>query len=54
MAGPVVWAMYHDLRHQYASVQIARWVPVTLVVAQLAHSPNSMRLDVYSHVLTDG
>ena len=41
----------HDLRHRYASVQIARGVPVTNVAAQLGHSRNSMTLDVYSHVL---
>jgi integrase len=43
----------HDLRHRYASVQIARGVPVTLVAAQLGHSKNSMTLDVYSHVVVD-
>jgi integrase len=41
----------HDLRHRYASVQIARGVPVTAVAAQLGHSRNSMTLDTYSHVL---
>lgn len=41
----------HDLRHRYASVQIARGVPVTTVAAQLGHSKNSLTLDVYSHVL---
>jgi integrase len=43
----------HDLRHRYASVQIMRGVPVTLVAAQLGHSKNSMTLDTYSHVLVD-
>jgi integrase len=41
----------HDLRHRYASVQIARGVPVTSVAAQLGHSRNSLTLDTYSHVL---
>src|SRR5262249_62430384 len=41
----------HDLRHRYASVQIARGVPVTQVAAQLGHSKKSLTLDVYSHVL---
>jgi len=41
----------HDLRHRYASVQIARGIPVTLLAAQLGHSRNSMTLDTYSHVL---
>ncbi len=44
----------HDLRHRYASVQIARGVPVTTVAAQLGHSRNSMTLDTYGHVLIDG
>jgi integrase len=41
----------HDLRHRYASVQIARGVPVTNLAAQLGHAKNSMTLDTYSHVL---
>jgi integrase len=41
----------HDLRHRYASVQIARGVPVTQVAAQLGHLRKSLTLDVYSHVL---
>jgi integrase len=44
----------HDLRHRYASVQIARGVPVTIVAAQLGHSRKSLTLDTYSHVLLDG
>jgi integrase len=41
----------HDLRHRYASVQIARGVPVTMLAAQLGHSRMSLTLDTYSHVL---
>jgi integrase len=41
----------HDLRHRYASVQIANGVPVTAVAAQLGHSRKSLTLDVYSHVV---
>ena len=41
----------HDLRHRYASVQIARGVPVTNLAAQLGHAKNSITLDTYSHVL---
>jgi integrase len=41
----------HDLRHRYASVQIARGVPVTNLAAQLGHARNSITLDTYSHVL---
>jgi integrase len=41
----------HDLRHRFASVQIARGVPVTDLAAHLGHTKKSMTLDVYSHVL---
>ena len=41
----------HDLRHRYASVQVARGVPVTNLAAQLGHTKNSITLDTYSHVL---
>jgi integrase len=41
----------HDLRHRYASVQVARGVPVTNLAAQLGHTRKSMTLDTYSHVL---
>ena len=41
----------HDLRHRYASVQVGRGIPVTLVAAQLGHSRKSLTLDTYSHVL---
>jgi integrase len=44
----------HDLRHRYASVQIARGVPVTQVAAQLGHSLKSLMLDTYAHVILDG
>jgi integrase len=44
----------HDLRHRYASVQIARGVPVTNLAAQLGHTRRSMTLDTYSHVLPSG
>ena len=43
----------HDLRHRYASIQIARGVPVTNLAAQLGHSRKSLTLDTYSHVLLD-
>ena len=43
----------HDLRHRYASVQIARGVPLPNVAAQFGHSRKSLTLDTYSHVLID-
>jgi len=43
----------HDLRHRYASVQVARGVPVTNLAAQLGHTRKSLTLDVCSHVLLE-
>ncbi len=51
-AAAIVHRHPHDLRHRYASVQIGRGVPVTLVAAQLGHTRKSLPLDTYSHVLT--
>jgi integrase len=50
-AGGIAHYHPHDLRHRYASVQIARGVPVTNLAAQLGHAKNSITLDTYSHVL---
>jgi integrase len=52
-AAGIVHRHPHDLRHRYASVQIGRGVPVTMVSAQLGHSRKSLTLDTYSGVLTD-
>jgi integrase len=52
-AAGIVHRHPHDLRHRYASVQIGRGVPVTLVAAQLGHSRKSLTLDTYSHVMVD-
>lgn len=41
----------HDLRHRYASVMVARGVPITTLAAALGHSRKSLTLDTYSHVL---
>ena len=43
----------HDLRHRWASVQVARGVPITQVAAALGHAKKRMTLDVYSHVLLE-
>jgi integrase len=40
----------HELRHRFASLQIARNVPRTEIAAQLGHSRIS-QLDVYAHVI---
>jgi hypothetical protein len=39
------------LRHHYASVQIARGVPLPMLAAHLGHSKTTLTLDTYSHVL---
>lgn len=52
-AAGIVHRHPHDLRHRYASLQIARGVPVTEVAAALGHSRKSVTLDTYSHVLVD-
>lgn len=52
-AAGIVHRHPHDPRHSYASVQIARGVPITKVSAQLGHSKKSLTLDTYSHVLID-
>ena len=44
----------HSLRHRWASVQIAKGVPVPQVAAHLGHSKKSLTLDTYSHVLIRG
>lgn len=43
----------HDLRHRYASVQLARGVPITEIAAQVGHSRTSLTFDTYSHVLLE-
>jgi integrase len=43
----------HDLRHRWASLQVARGVPITMISAQLGHSSKALTLDTYSHVLLD-
>jgi integrase len=43
----------HDLRHRWASVQLARGVPITDIAAALGHTDKSMTLNTYSHVLVN-
>lgn len=45
----------HGLRHHYASVQVARGVPLPMLAAHLGHAKKTMTLDTYSQViLRDG
>jgi integrase len=41
----------HDLRHRYASVQVARGVSLPTLAAHLAHSKKAFTMDVYTHVI---
>ncbi len=41
----------HDLRHRWASVQVARGVPITEISAALGHADKALTLNTYSHVL---
>lgn len=43
----------HSLRHRYASIQLARGVPVADVSAQIGHARQSITLDRYSHVMVE-
>ena len=52
-AAGIVQRSPHELRHRYASVQIACGVPVTQVAAQLGHSRKSLTLDTYAHVVIE-
>jgi integrase len=41
---------FHDLRHCFASLQLASGVPARVVMEQLGHTQISTTLDIYSHV----
>jgi integrase len=41
----------HDLRHLYATLQLAKGVGVEVVAAQLGHAKISTTQDIYAHVL---
>ena len=41
----------HDLRHRYISLLVMAAVPLPIVREVVGHSPASVTLDVYSHVL---
>ena len=42
---------FHDLRHSYASIALARGVHPKVVQEAMGHSNIAVRMDVYSHVL---
>lgn len=42
---------FHDLRHAYASLLLARGVAARVVMETLGHSQIALTLNTYSHVL---
>ena len=49
-AGLPSWATFHDLRHFYASMLIARGCSVKAVQTRLGHQSAMETLDTYSHL----
>ncbi|MCA1705646.1 MAG: tyrosine-type recombinase/integrase, partial [Actinobacteria bacterium] len=47
------WATFHDLRHFYASLLIARGCSVKSVQRRLGHQPAVETLDIYGHLWPD-
>ena len=47
------WATFHDLRHFYASLLIARGCSVKAVQQRLGHQSAMETLDTYSHLWPD-
>ncbi len=56
-AGPVAglpeWATFHDLRHFYASLLIAKGCSVKVVQRRLGHLSAMETLDTYGHLWPD-
>ncbi|PYE54081.1 tyrosine-type recombinase/integrase [Deinococcus yavapaiensis] len=44
---------FHDLRHTYASLMLARGVPMEVVSEKLGHSRPSTTADIYRHVFAE-
>lgn len=53
LAGVPAWATFHDLRHFYASLLIARGCSVKAVQRRLGHQSALETLDTYSHLWPD-
>ena len=47
------WATFHDLRHFYASLLIARNCSIKAVQKRLSHHSATVTLDTYSHLCPD-
>ena len=52
-AGLPEWATFHDLRHFYASLLIARNCSIKTVQSRLGHQSATETLDTYSHLWPD-
>jgi integrase len=52
-AGLPAWATFHDLRHFYASLLIARGCSVKTVQRRLGHQSATETLDTYGHLWPD-
>jgi integrase len=52
-AGLPDWATFHDLRHFYASMLIARGCSVKAVQTRLGHQSAMETLDTYGHLWPD-
>ena len=52
-AGPPDWATFHDLRHFYASLLIAKNCSIKAVQNRLGHQSATETLDTYSHLWPD-
>lgn len=44
---------FHDLRHTYASLLLAKGAPMKYVQSQLGHSSITMTMDLYTHLLPE-
>lgn len=44
---------FHDLRHTYASVLIAKNVPIKYIMNQMGHSSSQVTLDRYGHLMPE-
>ena len=44
---------FHDLRHTYASLLLAKGAPMKYVQSQLGHASITMTMDLYTHLLPE-
>ena len=44
---------WHDLRHSYASILIAKNIPVKFIQAQLGHNSIKTTMDTYGHLMDE-